>query len=272
VSALSRFEGLVERLFEGSLVGLLGGEVQPVEMARRLARAMENERTIGVGRAIAPNDYTVYLSPEDYGRFQPVQRRLEEELEDYLREAARERQWAFLGRPAVHLEALDSIGRHQIKVTARLLDRPTAGGPAGEAVEHTQRFTPVQPGPVQPRPTALPPAATGSQLVLVGRADGSRYALTKPVIAFGRALDNDVVLEDTRVSRYHAELRLHGERYQLRDLRSTNGTFLNGRSVVEEPIRPGDVVSFGGLELLVQARREPEAPAAPGGQGVGRGS
>jgi pSer/pThr/pTyr-binding forkhead associated (FHA) protein len=65
------------------------------------------------------------------------------------------------------------------------------------------------------------------------------------------------------VSRYHAELRLREGHYCLRDLRSTNGTFLNGRPSVEEPLKPGDLISLGGLELLFQAE--------PAG-GAGRGS
>ncbi len=252
MSALSRFEELVAGVFEGSLVGLLGGQVQPVEMAKRLARAMEAERTIGVGRSIAPNDYTVQLGPEDFARFAPVQQALERELAEYVREAARERGLSFLGRPAVRLESVPGIGRHQIRVAARLVDRPAAATPESELAEQTQRFQAIPAGPSAGRAVAPPPPQAAAYR-LAARADGSRYPVAKSVVTLGRALDNDVVLEDTRVSRYHAELRLREGRYYLRDLRSTNGTLVNGRPVVEEPLKPGDLVSLGGLELLFQA-------------------
>jgi len=262
VSALSRFEELIAGIFEGSLVGLLGAQVQPVEMAKRLARAMETERTIGVGRAIAPNDYTVQLSPDDFQRFQTVQRALERELEEYLREAAREQGLSFLSRPAVRLEASGSVGRHQIRVAARLADRPPPATPEAEIAEHTQRFQAVSaPSPVAK--SAAGQTADGAVCRLVASADGSKYPVARSVVTLGRALDNDVVLEDTRVSRYHAEIRLRESRYYVRDLRSTNGTLLNGRPAVEEPLKPGDVISLGGFELLFQAE-----PA----QGSGRGA
>lgn len=235
-------------------MGLLGAEVQPVEMAKRLARAMENERAIGVGRSIAPNDYTIHLNPDDFQRFAPIQRSLERELEDYLRQSAQERQLGFLTRPTVRLQPSDSVSRHQIRVSARLADRPSSPT-AEDPLEHTQRLQAVS---AEPARLAAEPAATPriADHQLIARADGGRYPLAKPVITLGRALDNDVVLEDTRVSRYHAELRLRNGRFHLRDLRSTNGSFVNGRPTSEAGLSPGDVVSLGGLELVFEVATE----------------
>jgi pSer/pThr/pTyr-binding forkhead associated (FHA) protein len=75
------------------------------------------------------------------------------------------------------------------------------------------------------------------------------------VVTLGRALDNDIVLEDSRVSRYHAELRLEGERCRVRDLRSTNGTLVNGRAIAEVALAPGDLISIGGLELRLESEK-----------------
>lgn len=251
MSALSRFEELVERIVEGSLVGLLGAPVQPVEMAKRLARAMEAERAIGVGRAIAPNDYTMYLNPDDFHSLASIQGPLERELEDYLREVARERRMSFLGRATVRLEPSRDLGRHQIRVVARLTDRPAPPGPDGDVAEHTQRLQPVSALPTEYPAKPASPARVAHRLV--ARSDTGSFPVSRPVVTLGRALDNDVVLEDARVSRYHAELRLRGDRYHLRDLRSTNGTLLNGKPVVEASLNPGDVISLGGLEFLFQA-------------------
>jgi pSer/pThr/pTyr-binding forkhead associated (FHA) protein len=147
-----------------------------------------------------------------------------------------------------------------------MADRPPApAAPESEppvgALEHTQRFQAVAPV-APPPPTETAPVAATGRYALVSQADRVRYPLARPVVMLGRALDNDVVLEDTRVSRYHAELRTRTGRFHLRDLRSTNGTFLNGRPVVEAPLRAGDIISLGGLELMFQA--EPEAGSARG--------
>jgi hypothetical protein len=249
LSALSRFEELVERLVEGSLVGLLGAPVQPVEIAKRLTRALENERQVGVGRAIAPNRFTVRLNTDDFARFAPAQSALERELADYLQHAAAERQLSFLVPPSVRLEASSSTGRHQMGVSAEFADAPKPP-PAPEPVsaEHTQRFQAVAPPP--PRTVS----STECALALPG---GPTVPLRKDHVTVGRALDNDVVVEDSRVSRYHAELRRLPSGWTIRDRRSTNGSFLNGRPIQPtepSPLALGDVVSLGGVEILVVAR------------------
>jgi hypothetical protein len=75
------------------------------------------------------------------------------------------------------------------------------------------------------------------------------------VYVFGRARDSDCVLPDPTVSRTHAWLRRDGDGHcWLRDLASSNGTWVNGRRVVDEvTVRPGDRISFGGLEYRLSA-------------------
>jgi pSer/pThr/pTyr-binding forkhead associated (FHA) protein len=73
--------------------------------------------------------------------------------------------------------------------------------------------------------------------------------LDSTLMTIGRGLNNDIILEDSRVSRNHAQLRYRSRRFWLTDLGSTNGTFINGEPVTERALRDGDVVSLGGLEL-----------------------
>jgi hypothetical protein len=90
-----------------------------------------------------------------------------------------------------------------------------------------------------------------SRLVFTsGPLAGVAVALDKPMILVGRALDNDVVLEEPRVSRYHAEIHLRGGRFHLRDMKSTNGSTVNGQEVSERALQDGDCVSFAGVEML----------------------
>ena len=202
LSALSRFEEMIERLVEDSLAGLLGAPVQPIELAKRLTRALETERAVGIGRALAPNRYVVRLSAEDFARFATARRGLERELAEYLRQAAAERRLSFLAPPTVELRSAPEIGRHQIAVAASFADAPVedaTGSASAASAEHTQRFTAVMP----PAP-ARPAADLAWSLVAAGSAP---VPLRRDFVTLGRALDNDVVIEDSRVSRYHAELR-----------------------------------------------------------------
>lgn len=83
-------------------------------------------------------------------------------------------------------------------------------------------------------------------------ADGKRHIrLTKLVVRIGRAPDNDVILDDPRVSRHHAELRWHADlqRFLLIDMGSTGGTRVNGEPVQQCPLEPGDVIALAGVEL-----------------------
>ena len=81
--------------------------------------------------------------------------------------------------------------------------------------------------------------------------DGRRTInLTGSVINIGRRLDNQIIVDDARVSRSHAQLRLRFGHYVVYNLGSTGGTFVNGRRVEECVLRPGDVISLGGVPLI----------------------
>ncbi len=88
-------------------------------------------------------------------------------------------------------------------------------------------------------------------------ADGSRYPLVPPVITIGRAKDNHIVLDDSRVSRYHGRIEIEGdfERIIYRDLGSSNGSFLNGRKIVESELKEADKLFLGSTELVVRIER-----------------
>jgi pSer/pThr/pTyr-binding forkhead associated (FHA) protein len=81
---------------------------------------------------------------------------------------------------------------------------------------------------------------------------GTAHELMEEVISIGRAPDNMIVIDDTSVSSRHAELRAVDRTYRLHDLRSTNGTKVNGNAAKEIMLRHGDRIRFGG----VQARFE----------------
>ncbi len=84
--------------------------------------------------------------------------------------------------------------------------------------------------------------------------------LTQPLIRIGRRLENNLVLDDPRVSRTHAELRAINGRYVLFDLNSTGGTFVNGLKITQSVVYPGDVISRAGVNLVYGQKNPPPRP------------
>jgi len=88
------------------------------------------------------------------------------------------------------------------------------------------------------------------------------YPLVKAVISIGRRIENDLVIDDPRVSRRHAELRANHEQGQfvLTDLNSTGGTFVNGHRISQSILYPGDIISMGGILLTFNQDDPPPRP------------
>jgi DNA-binding NtrC family response regulator len=105
--------------------------------------------------------------------------------------------------------------------------------------------------------------------VIAGPEAGLRRRLTLPVVRLGTAPDNDVVLTDPRVSRFHAELRLTPRGLVVRDLDSTNGTFCGGVRVIEAFLEPDIDCALASTRLRVRRDRESQAYAVGSEQSLG---
>jgi hypothetical protein len=234
MSALSRFEQFMEQMVEGSVARLFRSPVQPVEIARRLERAMESNQTISVKRVIVPSFYKAYLNPQDFAAFQPVRAQLEQEMATYLSELAAERNFAMLEHPRVVLTEDAAVPQRSIQVVAELTN--TQGG------DVTQVMSPTI--------VQAAPARKGNALLLLQTANGPQpIPVESTTLTIGRGLSNDLIVEDARVSRHHAQLRYRARRFWLTDLGSSNGTFVNDERISESALRDGDVISLGGLEM-----------------------
>jgi ABC-type multidrug transport system ATPase subunit len=118
-------------------------------------------------------------------------------------------------------------------------------------------------GPPPRQATAIAMDRPGSSAAMAGGMTSSHRSpsvirqLPTRVLRIGRAQDNDIVIADLGVSRHHAELRRVGDRYEIADLNSHNGTYVNGQRVTTGPVSDGDIVGIGpsvfrlsGTELL----------------------
>ncbi len=231
MSAISRFEGFMENIVEGSMARLFRSPVQPAEIAKRLERAMEANQTVGPRRVLVPNIYHAYLHPQDLTAFSGIKQEVEHEMATYLAELAQERSFGMVEHPKVTLEADVSVPRRSIQVTAETTQ--SDGG------SHTQVIQTASAAKQQAR----------ARLLLAGPTGAHSIPCDQTILTIGRGLSNDIILEDTRVSRHHAQLRYRAKRFWVHDASSTNGTFVNGEQVAERALRDGDVISLGGLEL-----------------------
>lgn len=252
MGVLRSIEQKIEGLFEGLFGRAFRTHVQPVELARKLAKEMDEHRTISVSRVYVPNEYSVYLSEADRQQFAGYEGSLIGELQDYLVEHARRETYAMLTPPKVlmHTDADLSIG--EFGIATRVVQPEGKPGP-----QLDEPVSQVQPGATMiykakpPQPTEAAPAVElGVEeerfaLTLNGRA----HALEGGKVVLGRSKDCDVRVEDANVSRHHAELRREGPDWWLVDLESTNGTELNGQRVSRSKLSDGDTITLGEAEL-----------------------
>ncbi|NTW03571.1 MAG: DUF3662 domain-containing protein, partial [Oscillochloris sp.] len=176
-----------------------------------------------------------YLNPQDFTAFQPVRVQLEQEMATYLSDLAAERGFTMLEHPRVTLAEDMAVPKRGIQVVAELANSQVAESTQVMSATVAQQVTPAR------RDHAL--------LLLQAAAGPQPIPVESTMVTLGRGLGNDIILEDARVSRHHAQLRYKARRFWLTDLNSTNGTFVNGARVTETALRDGDVISLGGLEL-----------------------
>jgi hypothetical protein len=234
----------VRRLFRGRL--------EPVDLARRLARALDDNRRITWDRPLVPNRFQIALAPADFADMQGYTVSLQRELARFATERAGERGYAMLAPAAVTIAADPSLQPGNFQVRAALVE-DRLDGPAPQAANAPDDFGTTR----AMRPLEMPEGPTGIEpLYLVGELDDRRlsWPLAGARLTIGRGIDNDIVLEDASVSRHHAEITREGGRTHIRDLASTNGTWVNAGRVTVAVLQPGDQVAFGAVHLDVTRR------------------
>jgi hypothetical protein len=240
VSVLRNLEAKLEGLVEGAFSRAFKSEVQPVELARKLAKEMEDAKSVSLARTYVPNQFWVYLSPEDRDRFETYEDGLKKELSDYLLEHARTHGLALLTRPTVELETDDRLSLGEFGIQAKLV-KPADAGAEAEAVEgdfgHTMVYSTTGARRVES------PRQAGTRALLVG--EDKRTVVAGDPFVIGRSRECDLVLDDPNVSRRHAELRRDDDGWAVHDLGSTNGIKLNGNRSRGGRLSPGDEITLG---------------------------
>lgn len=204
---------------EGAFARAFRSSIRPVELARRLAREMDDGRSVGVrGTPVVPNSFAIYLSPADHEEFADVRDAMRRELCDAARAHARDEGYGFMGPVDVELTVDERLVTGRFEIEGRFREGPGGAG-AGSLVLPT----------------------------------GARFTLAEHAISIGRKPESNIVLADPNVSRNHAEIRPHGDTFVLVDLGSTNGSKVNGVRVDQRVLQDGDELTFGNTQMRFEA-------------------
>ncbi len=253
MSVLRTIESKLESLFEGVFGRAFRSNVQPVEIARKLVKEMDDHRSVSVSRVYVPNEYTVYLSSADRSQFDGYEDNLCEELQDYLAEHARRERYVLLSPPRVQLDTDDDLEVGLFGIQTRLARIPAeaASAPAPEPAASPAGATAIYVPAVEPPPE--PPAANGEEApkALAALTIGERrHELADRAVLLGRSKECDIQILDPNVSRRHAEVRPSEGGYTLVDLDSTNGIEVDGQRVREVVLEDGKRFTVGSTEVV----------------------
>ncbi len=255
MSVLRNLEMKLADLVEGTFGRVFRSEVRPVELARKLAREMDEHKTVSVSRTYVPNEYLVWLSPEDRERLEEVEDSLIEELSGYLLEHARRERLALLSRPQIEFRTDERLSLGEFGIQTRVV-RPADEEQADQgahAVQADHGNTMIYStagrirGPVEEAQGTRPTRA-----LLI--AEGRRHVIAPGGATLGRSRDCDIVLSDANVSRRHAEVRPGAAAtWTIADLGSTNGVLVNGHRVAgAHQLTPGDSIALGTAEIAFE--------------------
>jgi hypothetical protein len=253
-------ERSIENVFDGVFSRAFKSGVKPLQIGRRLLQVVDANREVDAqGRRVVPNSYLVQLAPTDREGFADLEPSLVQELTAALREYITQEGYHVDGKARVALHTNTSLRKGKFDIECRNIvpDAVADSAESSAASEPAVDTSYIQSPDVAPAPvlTVVPGQSTfdtpPAVLTLPG---GQRIELHEGHYVLGRHLENDIVLNDTNVSRRHAEFVCAAGEVAVSDLGSTNGTKVNGVAVTgQQLLQHGDVINFGTAQVTFEA-------------------
>jgi pSer/pThr/pTyr-binding forkhead associated (FHA) protein len=294
VGLFDKVERGLERTVNRAFAKAFRSEVQPVEIASAIRRAMDDRAAVlGHGRTMVPNLFTIDLSPTDFERLDEYSDALSDELVAAAQEHAESQRYTPGGPVEVAFAEGSDLETGVFRVRPATSKRSLSTGmpprrPGAQAAPaHAPAPAAPAPSPAPPAPSPRPvhapgPAASAAAAAAAAAArppaasepptkpqltnptlrpwldiDGERYPLLGPLTTIGRDPSADIVLDDPGISRRHSEVRVTSDGPHLvasiRDLTSTNGTFVNGERITSARLVDGDRLTVGRTSVTFRA-------------------
>ncbi|MDR7184204.1 hypothetical protein J2X85_001227 [Microbacterium trichothecenolyticum] len=222
---LDSFEKGLERAVNSAFAKTFRSGIQPVEIASALRSELDKKAAVvSRDRILAPNTFTVRLSPADDDRISALGDALLHELDTLVHAHAKAQGYSFAGPVTIAIRRDEELSTGTLRVESS--------------------------------------TAQGGRVSWRGVVDveGRRIPLTKSRTVIGRGSDADITVADSGTSRKHVEILWDGERAMVRDLGSTNGTMLDGRKVTEAALPPDATVRIGRTDIVFRVVAQASAP------------
>ena len=245
---LDQLEAKIQKLVEDQLAGILPGLKLEDRIIQRLATAVrENIVQQKEDRAIAPNEFTLIVATET----SPMWREQStiDALKNIITTASRDVGLKFVTQPTIKITTDDTFSAEEVKVIAAHKLEPTGDTQGMQSSTRSEEGDETENIP------------ENAFLIVEGV---KVHPLNQSVVNIGRRLENQLVIDDPRVSRNHAQLRAIKGRFVLFDLNSTGGTFVNGQRTSQTVLYPGDVISLAGVALIFGQDNPPPGPDLSG--------
>lgn len=227
-----KFEALAQQLVEGTFQRFFGTHIALPDITAALAKAVEDQSVAGQ----RPLQYNVFLNPADFDEVRQEEPDVAAQLTDYLAELLQKASRPTNGQPHITLLADPAIPLHSVRVKAQVDERPSP-----------QVETQIRQVPDVADELAADIVAMDAYLIIDGK---QHIPLNKPIIAIGRSVENDIVLDAPSVSRKHAQIRWRYGRFILYDLSNRGRTLVNSQPVTETMLQSGDVISLSSVKLI----------------------
>ncbi|SMC55984.1 FhaA domain-containing protein [Sporomusa malonica] len=248
-------ENFFEKYIEGFFNKQFTSGLQPVEIAKQLARMMEDERTVGVSHVYVPNHYAVYLRREDYERLEPYSAAVCGELAAYLTEESRRKGYTMAGGPQIELFADEKLVNQAFRVTTSFTEAPyEESSNQLEGVPNsgdTRVFDKLNPALLDRFPQQL---LHGLLTVIDGLDAGLKIDCTTNRINIGRRNTNELPLTDMNTSRLHAYIVYEDGSHVIHDAKSLNGTYVGSHRITHKQLKNGDRIRVGNTEILYEVK------------------
>ena len=238
---MSRVERFFERLVERPSARLFRTRLQPIQVLRRIERAMDAGRGAEGTRGLVPDQFTVRLHPADLAGLIPPEE-VASELASGALSFARAHGYALRDRPRVTLQPDPTLRPGEAEVDAALSPAPESVVGADLSDSGTRVYE--------------VPKMRAPEVVIEVREPGlpaRRIPMTGGPMRIGRAPECELVIKDSKASRRHARLHSRDGVLLLTDLGSTNGTRVNGNRITEMVLGEGDRIQIGETSLVVEA-------------------